>query len=135
ETQRVPANREISVVCQFKIVRVAVAAHLRAAAIESIEHENGGRLGKSLRVEFLPACLKAEFVEELFAKRAGIRDTENMLGLIGEESALSQIEVADAEIIQMPPIALIFAAQRVRFVQRVLDAGLQVELTRWAAND
>ncbi len=121
-----PPVRVIDVGCELEVVRDAAAANLRAPARERAEHGERWRVGERRGVERLVPRLESGLDESLSPERPAHGGSEQVLFRAPRIPARRQVEVADAEVVDVDGAALIGGLERERLRQGVIDSGGEV---------
>src|SRR5439155_3310349 len=93
---RVASDCDVEILVQLDDVRAARAAHLSAAGIERVEHEDCRRRADWRERGLVRADLQTQVVVEGLADRSAERRANDILGPYLRVTALGKIEVADA---------------------------------------
>jgi hypothetical protein len=126
-TDGMPPGGNIEVVGEVHGLRAARSAELSAAGIERVQHDDGWRGARRRKGDVFGAPLHPQLVVERAADRSSGRSADDVFGAALAVAALRQIEVADAQVVERPVIALNLGAHHQRFGQHVLEARGRVE--------
>jgi hypothetical protein len=126
-SQRVAADGDVEVLVHLDQARAARPGELRAAAVERVQHEDCGLGAERREADVVAPPLHAQLVVHRLADRSGEGGAQHVLGPGLCVRALRQVEVADAQVLEVGAVALKFGAEHLRPCQLMLEARGEIQ--------